>query len=400
MEETNTKKTESFEEAKLDYVSVTKNDSVTLDYESDVASLTDANIKTSDKTTNFKPESIKYQFGQFAKYCGLKTLFNFSDVRLTVFLRHAYLFKDKDILDIGCNAGHMTISVARKLNPKSIVGIDIDKNLISRARKNLTHFQRIPENELSSKYRYSEGANETFHHFNSIAEKKRIKSHVRSREREKQDSNQADYFPISFSTCFGSLPNINQKLESPWSSPASKSLKESSVVAANIENDSSRSVNENGNKNLWSFPENVTFRTFNYAVTDESQMVSDKQQYDLILCLSLTKWIHLNFGDTGLKLTFRRMFNQLRPGGKLILEAQNWASYKKRKKFTVSTITIYYHNLLFTVTKNIKKYCEPRYQTEDTIYTYEKIIGLVFEPSYSKFTYIFVTFVADNQRQI
>lgn len=335
----NTKKTESLEEAKTDYVSVRKNDSDTVvDYDT-VSSTTEAKTKTCDNDTIYKPESVKYQFGNFSsKYCGVKTLFNFSDVRLTVFLRHAYLFKDKDILDIGCNAGHMTISVARKLHPKSILGIDIDKNLISRARKNLTHFQRIPENELSSK---SEGTNETIHHFSSITDKKRNKNQLRWRDREKQDSNQMNYFPTSFSTCFGSLPFINQKSESPWSSPASKSTKESSIATANIDNDSShQSVNENENKNLWSFPENVSFRTFNYAVTDESQMVSDKQQYDLILCLSLTKWIHLNFGDTGLKLTFRRMFNQLRPGGKLILEAQNWASYKKRKKFTVSNFII------------------------------------------------------------
>lgn len=342
----NTKKTESFEEAKIDYISVTKNDCITLDYDSDVATLANEEIKICDKSTNFKPESIKYQFGNFSsKYRGLKTLFSFSDVRLTVFLRHAYLFKDKDILDIGCNVGHMTISVAQKLHPKSIVGIDIDKNLISRARKNLTHFQQIPENELCSKYKYNEATSENSHLLNSITNKKRNKGQLRLREREKQDLNQMNYFPISFSTCFGSLPSINQKSESPWSSPASKSFKESSVIAANIESDSSRqSVNENGNRNLRSFPENVSFRTFNYAVTDESQMVSDIQQYDLILCLSLTKWIHLNFGDTGLKLTFRRMFNQLRPGGKLILEAQNWASYKKRKKFTVSHSTFYFSN--------------------------------------------------------
>lgn len=338
----NTKKTESVEEVQTDLL--------THNYDSDFTSRTDAPNKIGDRSTNFKAESDKYQFGNFSSdYCGLKTLFNFSDVRLKVFLRHAYLFKDKDILDIGCNEGLMTISVARKLHPRTILGIDIDKNLISRARKNLTHFQRIPESGVYLKSRYNDGTNGNVIHFNSMAERKKTK--IRPREREKQESHQIDYFPVSFPTCFGSLPIINRKSESPLSSPTSNSyLKHSDSFYKDFEESTSKNLyragannncessgqSENENRNLCMFPENVFFRTFNYAVTDESQTISDKQQYDLILCLSVTKWIHLNFGDIGLKMTFRRMFNQLRPGGKLILEAQNWASYKKRKKLTVS----------------------------------------------------------------
>lgn len=82
------------------------------------------------------------------------------------------------------------------------------------------------------------------------------------------------------------------------------------------------------------FPHNVTFAQGSYVLESDELLELQKPEYDLILCMSLTKWIHLNWGDAGLKRSFKRMYRQLKPGGKLIFEPQSWSSYKKRKGLT------------------------------------------------------------------
>lgn len=52
---------------------------------------------------------------------------------------------------------------------------------------------------------------------------------------------------------------------------------------------------------------------------------------DCVLCMSVTKWIHLNGGDDALEQLFSTVYKVLTPGGHFVLEAQPWRSYKKAR---------------------------------------------------------------------
>uniref|UniRef100_A0A1I8HWA4 RNA methyltransferase n=1 Tax=Macrostomum lignano TaxID=282301 RepID=A0A1I8HWA4_9PLAT len=55
----------------------------------------------------------------------------------------------------------------------------------------------------------------------------------------------------------------------------------------------------------------------------------EENKYDVIQAFSITKWIHLNWGDRGLKLFFKRAYRELRPDGKFIVEPQPYKSYQR-----------------------------------------------------------------------
>ncbi|XP_065849179.1 probable RNA methyltransferase At5g51130 [Euphorbia lathyris] len=86
----------------------------------------------------------------------------------------------------------------------------------------------------------------------------------------------------------------------------------------------------------------VSFRKENFV---QSQL-REEEQYDTILCMSVTKWIHLNWGDEGLITTFSKIWRLLRPGGILVLEPQPWKSYESNRLVS-ETITMNYRNIIF-----------------------------------------------------
>lgn len=198
-------------------------------------------IKSMQKTYT---KSASFIHGNYDRYYGYRNAIDFKDIRLNSFEKHRTFFEGCNVLDIGCNNGLVTISVARDFNVKRIVGVDIDKRLVEKARQFLSNEKRNSEADCQS------------------------------------------------------------------------------------------------------FPFNVEFKIGNYVLVDEKLLELEVERFDTILCLSVTKWIHLNCGDAGLKLAFRRMYKQLLPGGRLIMEAQDWKSYKRRKNLTPN-IAANYKNIKF-----------------------------------------------------
>jgi 7SK snRNA methylphosphate capping enzyme len=61
--------------------------------------------------------------------------------------------------------------------------------------------------------------------------------------------------------------------------------------------------------------------------------------YDVVLCLSVTKWIHLHHGDDGIRRLFAQIHSTLRTGGLFFLESQDFPSYKKKKRLMTAAMT-------------------------------------------------------------
>ncbi|CAB3367311.1 Hypothetical predicted protein [Cloeon dipterum] len=190
-----------------------------------------------------------YRYGNYDRYYGYRVKkYGPEDPRLS--LLGPERFEGKDVLDIGCNSGELTIAMAL-FGAKSVVGVDIDADLINQAIKNQRLF---------------------------LAGERSI------------------------------VLDEKKELELRASKPTLK---------------------------------NLIFVSGDYVLKEDCMVDEQKQHFDVITCLSVTKWIQLNHGDAGLKRAFRRMFAQLRPGGVLYLEPQPYSSYTLKKNVTSQTLENY-----------------------------------------------------------
>lgn len=88
------------------------------------------------------------RYGNFQGYYGYRQ--PNEDQRLQYF--QPDWFENKQVLDIGCHTGHVTFYVAEHFQPREIVGLDIDQNLVHQARNQLRH--RIETHQRRENERY------------------------------------------------------------------------------------------------------------------------------------------------------------------------------------------------------------------------------------------------------
>ncbi|CAM0911786.1 unnamed protein product [Alopecurus aequalis] len=90
-------------------------------------------------------------------------------------------------------------------------------------------------------------------------------------------------------------------------------------------------VPEMSNGNISKHKQHDLFEIISFKAENFVESTHKYRQYDTIMCLSVTKWIHLNWGDDGIITLFVKIWNLLRPGGIFIMEPQPWTSYRKNR---------------------------------------------------------------------
>lgn len=197
------------------------------------------------------------------------------DERLS--LLKAEWFTDKDVLDVGCNRGHITYAIAKLHSPRLILGVDIDLGMINLANKEIN----------------AHSNDQTLHKTKFTRQRLQASLKVGSSSSTDQDPDEQPDGHIGRS--ISGSPGVEHSL---------------------------------------AFPNNLFFIEHDYVLHEDDLVDKQEPFFDTILCLSVTKWIHLNYRDDGLKRFFKRMYRHLRKDGLLILEPQPFDNYGRRKKLS------------------------------------------------------------------
>eukprot|EP00929_Paragymnodinium_shiwhaense_P107235 TRINITY_DN73309_c0_g1_i1.p1 TRINITY_DN73309_c0_g1~~TRINITY_DN73309_c0_g1_i1.p1 ORF type:complete len:648 (-),score=188.18 TRINITY_DN73309_c0_g1_i1:219-2162(-) len=233
------------------------------------------------------------------------------DVRLDALVQTKGLdfFANKSVLDLGCGSGFLCFIMAAA-GARHVCGVDIDSIVITNALRRLRDFKR---RRLTS--------------IPTVAE---------------APSKRDAQYPASFVHTAGIIPyNWKPLLPCDWLPPAKtvddQTGRETLADAITPRKRSSSMeplpspIGAEDFSSAVEFPYNIEFRNENVLVSEVDERRGE--HYEVLLCLQLTMWVHLHWGDDGLKVLFFKMFRLLQPGGYLVLEAQDWEAYSEERNF-------------------------------------------------------------------
>ena len=233
-----------------------------------------------------------FRYGNYHRYYGYRVGETLEDHRVAHF-RDEW-FAGKRVLDIGCNEGLVGMSIAVRCKPAKMLGVDIDPHLVKKAKKKLARLKRAAKRQTREKRKESAvAAPET-------------------RERGVGECSVVDEATRHSAGCAlndASRDDDDNDASRPGANDANATLDLADATDA---------------LNAVSF----LHRNVAAAETDETRAtLFAPGSFDAVLCLSVTKWIQLNWGDEGLKRLFADVHECLSPGGVFIVEPQPWRSY-------------------------------------------------------------------------
>ncbi|BGP34900.1 hypothetical protein JCM10296v2_006724 [Rhodotorula toruloides] len=221
----------------------------------------------------------------------------------------------KKLLDVGCNTGAVSVELAQRFSPAKVVGVDIDPGLIRQAK---TFADTAWSRQAPLERLIVEAQQIQRQHFSRSSQSPALPSLLSDGTDSSFASTDPHYFPVSLPRMFGNLPQPRQL-----------------VTTINGETGDSQANQRRGKRNesteTRAFPENLQFVVADWV---NETIEPDRDGYDVIIAFSVTKWIHLSGLNPALLTFFRRCFDCLRPGGKLILEPQPFSTYARNVKMT------------------------------------------------------------------
>lgn len=275
----------------------------------------------------------RYMFGNYDQYYKQRfDRYATVDPRVQgVLLKAGNIFADKVVLDIGCNTGFITFLVAA-LGARQVEGVDIDVTCISRALRYLRWlkqkgYKTLPEEQMhdareEGSRRAAEAAEAEAPAAPAAAE-----AEAPSAPSAPSASWYTKQYPVSYVQSRGHIPYHAKPLEA---GALQKALSSAKVLEKAVPVNPPAAPRPG-------FPYNIEFRSENVLYT---QVEGNRNvQYDVVLLFRLTKWIHINWGDLGIKRLFTRCNEWLRLGGLLVLEVKDLAGqpYAKEKHVSAGT---------------------------------------------------------------